>query len=181
MQRQVLRTLLDNYAVRFPAEADCIQRFRQFVDEHPDCFQRGLLSGHVTGSAWLLNRAGSHVLLTHHRKLNLWVQLGGHADGEADTLQVALNEAREESGIERLSILSRQIFDLDIHPIPAHGAEPAHFHYDVRFALQTIESDDFTLSPESKALEWVEIARLAEKTTEPSLLRMADKWLTTHN
>ncbi len=62
-------------------------------------------------------------------------------------------------------------------PIPARGAEPEHFHYDVRFALQTVDSDDYTLSAESKALEWVEISRLAEKTNETSMLRMAEKWL----
>ncbi|MCB1715726.1 MAG: NUDIX hydrolase [Candidatus Competibacteraceae bacterium] len=177
MHRQNLRNLLDDYAVRYPLESDCVQRFRLFLDSYADCFERSQLSGHVTGSAWLVNRAGTHVLLTHHRKLDLWVQLGGHADGDTDILRVALTEAQEESGIQTLQIVSPQIFDLDIHPIPARGAEPEHFHYDVRFALQTVDSDDYTLSAESKALEWVEITRLAEKTNETSMLRMAEKWL----
>ncbi|MEZ5594478.1 MAG: NUDIX hydrolase [Gammaproteobacteria bacterium] len=177
MHRQNLRDLLDDYAVRYPLESDCVQRFRRFLDAYADCFERSQLSGHVTGSAWLVNRAGTHVLLTHHRKLDLWVQLGDHADGDTDILRVALTEAREESGIQTLQVVSPQIFDLDIHPIPARGAEPEHFHYDVRFALQTVDSEDYTLSAESKALEWVEISRLAEKTNETSMLRMAEKWL----
>jgi len=177
MHRQAIRVLLDDYARRYPVEHDCVQRYQRFIETYPDCFERHQLSGHVTGSAWLVNQTGTHVLLTHHRKLNLWVQLGGHADGETDILAVALSEAREESGIQTLDFVSRQIFDLDIHLIPARGAEPEHFHYDARFALQTITSDQFQLSAESKALEWVEIQRLADKTTEPSMLRMANKWL----
>lgn len=177
MHRRNLHRLLDNYAVRYPLENDCVQRFRRFLDTYADCFERTQLSGHVTGSAWLVNRAGTHVLLTHHRKLDLWVQLGGHADGDTDILRVARTEAQEESGIQTLRTVSPQIFDLDIHAIPARGAEPEHFHYDVRFALQTVDSDDYTLSAESKALEWVEITRLAEKTNETSMLRMAEKWL----
>ena len=177
MLRQPLLDLLDDYAIRYPSELDCVQRYREFVSTQPDCFQRELLIGHVTGSAWLINRAGTHVLLTHHRKLDLWVQLGGHADGEPDIASVALTEAREESGIHALQLLSPKIFDLDIHSIPARGAEPEHLHYDARFALQAIDTDQFKLSAESKALEWVEITRLADKTTEPSMLRMAEKWL----
>jgi 8-oxo-dGTP pyrophosphatase MutT (NUDIX family) len=176
MPPQTILTLLDDYAQRYPAESECVQRFRQFVESYPDCFERSLLIGHVTGSAWLVNQAGTHVLLTHHRKLDLWVQLGGHADGESNIRAVALTEAHEESGIADLNFVSPQIFDLDIHTIPARGAEPEHAHYDVRFALQTVTSDQFQISAESKALEWVEISALADKTREPSMLRMAAKW-----
>ena len=178
MHRQTLQLLLERYARRHTDEQDCIERFRAFVETQPDCFQRSLSSGHITGAAWLVNRAGTHVLLTHHRKLNAWLQLGGHADGDHDIVNVALREAQEESGIDELYLLSPEIFDLDIHPIPARGAEPAHFHYDVRFAVRTVASDRFTVSAESKALEWVNIERIAEKTNEPTILRMADKWLT---
>ena len=117
-----------------------------------------------------------HVLLTHHRKLNRWLQLGGHADGQANILNVALREAREESGIAEVVPVSQAIFDLDIHRIPARGDEPAHDHFDVHFAVQTRTTDQYIVSDESYALCWVDIARLSDMTQESAMLRMPQKW-----
>lgn len=135
------------------------------------------MTGHVTGSAWLVNRPGTHVLLTHHRKLKRWLQLGGHADGEGDVLKVALTEAREESGLERLVAVAPALFDLDIHRIPEHGSEPAHYHYDARFALRSMDDSPYRISGESNQLAWAEIANLGAYTNEESMLKMARKWL----
>ncbi len=176
MHRQQILQLLNHYGDRNPDEQSTVSRYRAFVEAHDDCFHRTQLSGHVTGSAWLVNTAGSHVLLTHHRKLNLWVQLGGHADGDPDVLAVALREAIEESGISGVRSVSDQLFDIDIHSIPARGDEPEHFHYDARFAFQVVDTDQFIVSDESHALEWVAIDQLAQKTAEASMLRMAGKW-----
>ncbi len=177
MQRQPLLRLLAGYAARYPAEQACVSRFRAFVERHPDCFERSLPSGHVTGSAWLVDVTGTRVLLTHHRKLGIWVQLGGHADGNPDVRAVALAETREESGLADVALLEAGAFDIDIHRIPARGVEPEHEHYDVRFALQAIGSQQYRVSAESHDLAWVAIDRLNEYTDEVSMLRMADKWL----
>ncbi len=177
MHRRPLLRLLNDYRYRHPDEADVVQRFRTFVESHPDCFERRLTVGHVTGSAWLVDRAGTHVLLTHHRKLDLWIQLGGHADGNPDPLAVALEEAREESGLGDLEPMGEDVFDLAIHDIPAIGDEPAHQHYDVRFALRVTGSECYTVSRESHDLAWVEIARLGDYTREDSMMRLARKWL----
>ena len=146
MHRQAITQLLSDYGTRYPEEANTTTRYQQFVAQHEDCFERSQLAGHVTGSAWLVNRAGTHVLLTHHRKLNIWVQLGGHADGESDPLNVALRAAREESGIADITAVTDALFDIDIHRIPQRKSEPAHYHYDARFLLQTTESDSYSIS-----------------------------------
>lgn len=177
MHRRPLLALIDRYAQRFPAEAATVDRFRAFVAAEPDCFERSLLKGHLTGSAWILDRSGERTLLTHHRKLDAWLQLGGHADGLTDIAQVALNEAREESGIEQFEWVSEEIFDLDIHPIPARREVPEHFHYDVRFLLRVVESEAFSVSDESHDLAWVSAEDLPQYTTEPSMLRMRQRWL----
>lgn len=177
MHRKKLLELLTGYRRRYPDEIATIDRFSAFTESHCDCFERSLLQGHITGSAWLVDQNATHVLLTHHRKLDLWVQLGGHADGNPDIFEVALQEAREESGIEHIQPVTRDVFDIDIHRIPARPNEPEHFHYDVRFAFQTGDTDDFMVSDESHALEWIEITALQEKTAEESMLRMARKWL----
>lgn len=136
-----------------------------------------MLVGHFTGSAWLVSRDGQRVLLTHHRKLQRWLQLGGHADGDRDLARVALREAQEESGLADLDV-EPAIFDLDRHRIPARGDEPAHWHYDVRFVVHARGSEAFAVSAESLALAWCDIARLAgDPETDASVRRMAQKWL----
>ena len=94
--RQMLNQLIDRYEHRYPSEDAVIKRIRHFIQANPECFQRHLAAGHVTGSAWVLDAEGTAVLLTHHKKLNIWVQLGGHADGDSNIAEVAMREAREE-------------------------------------------------------------------------------------
>lgn len=175
MHRRPLLELLDGYAERHPEEHATSERFALFVRRHPRCFERDLWAGHVTGSAWLVDGSGRRVLLTHHRKLGRWMQLGGHSDGMADPLEVALREAREESGLE-VAPLSPRVFDLDIHEIPARRSEPPHWHFDVRFALQVVGSEAFRVSDESLDLAWVAIDEIEAYTDEESVLRMARKW-----
>ncbi|MCY4214264.1 MAG: NUDIX hydrolase [Gammaproteobacteria bacterium] len=180
MHRNKLIGDLEAYRVRNPGEAATADRFLDFVRSHKRCFHRDCLPGHVTASAWLIDPGGSRALLTHHRKLNRWLQPGGHCDGDSDTLRAAVREAAEESGLE-VETCSEVPLDIDIHAIPARKAgpgrkaEPAHFHYDVRYALRA-GSDDFTVGEESHALAWVSFADLTDYTREPSILRMLAKW-----
>jgi 8-oxo-dGTP pyrophosphatase MutT (NUDIX family) len=176
MHRKQILTLLDSYRQNHPEEAECVTRFLHFVKTHPDCFERSLAVGHITGSAWLVNHDGTHTLLTHHRKINQWLQLGGHADGNPNVLEVAMKEAMEESGLTEIRPVSSEIFDLDIHCIEAIGREPVHYHYDVRFALQVVGSEDYAVSHESHALRWVSIDALESVTQEKAMFRMAQKW-----
>jgi 8-oxo-dGTP pyrophosphatase MutT (NUDIX family) len=171
----VLRQLLD-YRRRFPLESATIDRFEAFVKCEPRCFQRNCWAGHVTGSAWIISLEQTHVLLTHHRKLNRWLQLGGHSDGDSNPLRVACREAVEESGLV-VEPVCDALFDVDIHLIPARQNDPAHHHFDARYALRAVGSDAFRVSDESHALRWVKIDEMDVFTTEPSMLRMARKWL----
>lgn len=180
MHRFHLLQALAQYSRRYPEESTCIKRFASFVQTYADCFERSLLLGHVTGSAWLVNESGTHVLLTHHRKLNIWVQLGGHADGDTDIQSVARREAQEESGLVRMESVTDAIFDVDIHTIPARGLEPAHAHYDVRYAFRAVGSDHFTVSEESHALAWIGVEQIVAYTSEASMCRMARKWIQTY-
>lgn len=165
------------YALRHPTERAIAELFCDFAATYVDAAERRLAIGHLTGSAWLVSADGARVLLTHHRKLNRWLQLGGHADGDADLARVALREAEEESGLRDLAVVP-EIFDLDRHEIPARTNEPAHWHYDVRYVVRTFGSEDFTVSDESHALAWCNIAALAaDEAADESLRRMACKWL----
>ena len=167
MHREPLLALLADYTRRFPAEAAVAARFTEFVRAHPDCFERTCVPGHVTGSAWIVSHDRREFLLTHHRKLGRWLQLGGHADGDPDVARVALRVATEESGIAGLELAGVRgdpaivpidptivPIDLDAHVIPARGAEPAHVHYDVRFLVVSPPGARITVSDESLALRW---------------------------
>ena len=151
--------------------------FCEFASAHTTAAERSLRIGHLTGSAWLTSADGRRVLLTHHRKLDRWLQLGGHADGDVDLARVTLREAEEESGLPGL-VVEPEIFDLDRHEIPARGSEAAHWHYDVRYVVRAMAGEAFIVSDESHALAWCDIAALAaDETADESLRRMARKWL----
>jgi len=175
MHRRKLFSLLDRYAQSHRDEADNTRRFIDFVVAHQRCFDNDLWAGHVTGSAWLTDTSGMRVLLTHHRKLGRWFQLGGHSDGDPDIVAVATREAEEESGLE-VTLLDDGIFDLDIHGIPARKNDPAHFHFDVRFLFQA-KADAFRISAESNELSWVPVVDIARYSDDASMLRMQKKWL----
>lgn len=115
--------------------------------------------------------------MTHHRKLDRWLQLGGHADGDRDLPAVALREAEEESGLSDLRVLP-EVFDLDRHWIPERGDVPGHWHYDVRYVVRCDGTEDFVVSDESHDLAWRAIAGLLDDAQiDPSIRRMASKWV----
>jgi 8-oxo-dGTP pyrophosphatase MutT (NUDIX family) len=158
-------------------ESAALEQTIAFVEAHPDCLLRSCAPGHLTGSAWIVSADRTRTLLTHHRKLGKWLQLGGHADGDPDLLQVALREAREESGLLRLSAVSPWIFDVDRHWIPERAGEAAHWHHDLRFMIEADPAEPLTLTCESKALSWVEIAGVCALNPEESMARMVRKTL----
>lgn len=166
-----------DYARRWPEEAGMAAWFQALLEDAADPFVRERLAGHFTASAWLVDAGGTRTLLTHHRKLGLWLQPGGHADGDRDLARSALREAKEESGLPGLRV-GPLIFDLDRHRIPEHKGVPEHWHYDVRFVVSAGDDETFVVSDESHALAWREIGDVAaDDSMDASLRRMARKWL----
>ena len=198
-QREWRRLAVEADAPYFEAEeAPVLDRFRSFIAATPDCCERDSPLGHLTGSALVITPDLNQVLLTLHRKLGKWLQLGGHADGSPQLHEVAMREANEESGLESLYFLPYERvlwasqtsgpgmqlglpmpFDFDAHAIPARPGEPAHVHYDVRFLIVANHLDPLVISEESRDLRWfaVEAARQAsqERSMERQFLKLA--WL----
>ena len=170
-----LKQLLKIYIQKNPYEVNAMKMLN-FFDNHDGCFEKDNLPGHFTGSAWVISPDKNKILMTHHKKLNMWLQLGGHADGEKDLKSVALKEAKEESGFNNFSILSEEIFDLDIHKIESMNEEPEHLHYDVRFLLEADPNEqDIIISEESHDVKWIHLDDVLEYNSEKSISRMVKK------
>ncbi len=171
--------MLARYEVRHPEEAPTVGRVRRLVEGHRDCLERTCWPGHITASTWIVSADRQRFLLTQHRKLGRWLQLGGHVDGDPDVAGAALREAREESGMQRFrwGLVDGGLLpvDIDVHRIPAIGAEPAHEHHDVRFLLVAEAGQDLLRSEESTDLAWFAAERLDEVATEESLHRLGRK------
>jgi 8-oxo-dGTP pyrophosphatase MutT (NUDIX family) len=160
------RSLLSALRAHSPADEE-EERDRllliELVSRVPRCFDRGTFApGHVTGSAFVVCRQTRRVLLHHHRRLDRWLQVGGHDDGEHDPKRTALREAREETGLFDLKLLTPEILDVDVHVIPPSRGEPEHRHHDVRYALVTEEPESIQRQDtESLALAWFELDEAA--------------------
>jgi len=175
VHRNQLLQQLTSYTTDDSTEQLFITQFLELL-AHPDAYQRFHLPGHITGSAWVSDPKGGQILLTHHAKLNKWLQPGGHADGDEDVIGVATRELREETGLSAHTLVSDQIFDIDIHVIPARGDMPQHLHFDIRFWFFAEPTLALSVTEESHALSWVKRADLASISRgNESMLRMAQK------
>ncbi|HQR47616.1 MAG TPA: NUDIX domain-containing protein [Thermoanaerobaculia bacterium] len=139
------------------------------VENEPACFARTTWRpGHVTGSAFIVRTDVPQVLLHHHRRLDAWLQMGGHDDGEHDPAATALREGAEESGLPDLAFLSPGILDLDVHEIPERPGQPAHRHHDVRYALVTRLPEAICRdASESLDLRWFPFGEAERLMAEP--------------
>ncbi len=168
----IARALLKRYEARDAAQAAFRDEMLAFIDAHPeDAHKRTCLTGHLTAACFLLDHAEERALLTHHAKLERWLQLGGHTDGDANLPAAAWREGTEESGIDGI-VLDPTPFDLDIHSIPARGDEPEHLHLDVRFLARAPLGASEVVSEESIELGWFRPDELTGLNTDPSVVRL---------
>jgi 8-oxo-dGTP pyrophosphatase MutT (NUDIX family) len=156
-------------------EKEMVEKVISLIENTPDCFQNNSFPAHMTASAWIIDNNHTHLLFTHHRKLNKWLQLGGHADGEENLVNAATREAMEESGLKSVRLAAPGIFDVDIHEIPARKDIPAHYHYDVRYLFTADKDEPLIVSDESHDLKWLNINDITQYNGDKSILRMLKK------
>lgn len=189
MHRYDLLQTLDRYLAIYPHEQATVTRIVQLVEGRADCFERTCRPGHITGAAWVVSADQRQVALVHHRKLDRWLQPGGHADGDGDVVNVAWREATEELGLAHLTVVETGgtlvPLDVDVHDIPARYdaqgnlVEDAHQHYDIRF-LFIAGDQSLEVSDESHDVQWFDEAGVRSLTDERSVLRLMEKavrWL----
>ena len=131
----------------------------EYLDRNPDAFLRSNLIAHMTASAWVVNRERNKVLMVYHKIYDSWSWTGGHADGDEDLLSVALREVREETGVEHVRPVSRQIYSLEVLTVDGHekhGAYvPSHLHLNLTYLLEADERDSLHIcEAENSGVRW---------------------------
>jgi 8-oxo-dGTP pyrophosphatase MutT (NUDIX family) len=154
-------------------ERSSLARVRNFVSRSPAAFSRANPEGHITASAVITRPEDAAFLLVWHRKLARWLQPGGHMEpSDASVFATARREAQEETGIEDFAFpIGDRILDVDVHAIPAHGPDSAHFHYDIRY-LFTVEEPTPPLLDETT---WFSLPQALAAGVDESLTRALRK------
>ncbi|MEU0250790.1 NUDIX hydrolase [Streptomyces sp. NPDC006235] len=146
------------------------QAYVDHLAEHQDGLWKACPAGHITASALVIDPEAGRVLLTLHRKLRMWLQMGGHCEpGDSSLAAAALREATEESGVSGLSLLPGGPVRLDRHPIPP----PCHCHFDVQYAVLAPPDAAHAISDESLDVRWFGYDEVAEVADE-SVVRLLE-------
>ena len=170
---QELRTLLP----ADPTEGRHQQEIVELLERSSDPFCRnGFDPGHITAGCFIIDSARRRILLHFHRRLQRWLQMGGHVDPGETAVAAALREGAEESGLSDLTLVSAAPIDVDVHAIPAGKGEPAHHHFDVRYLASTRQPQAIALQPgESENLAWVDLPTAIELMNEEASRRVIAK------
>lgn len=182
MEKHPLLDLLQDYKTSFSEEIEFQKQIIEFLEQNDDFALRSNLTGQITGSAWIVNKEHTKVLLIHHKKIGKWLQIGGHIEDTDQTIEeTILREVKEESGLKGLKLLSSSIYDIDIHTISQKKEIAEHLHFDIRLIVEADENE--TLTPQDDEIldiKWCsinEVQNLAESTISinQSMKRMVDK------
>ena len=152
------------------------------VEQFPDVLERSCELAHLTASCWIVNPDRSRVLMAYHNLYRSWSWLGGHADGDADLLAVALREAQEESGAAHVQPVSTEIFSVEVLNVEAHHRRgvyvPSHLHLNVTYLLEDDDSDRLRAKPdENSAVRWFSADEVLSAVSEPCMLPIYGKLL----
>ncbi len=144
-----------------------------YLQKKPGALRRTDEIAHLTASAWAVNAARDRVLMVFHKLYGSWSWIGGHADGDADLLAVALRETREETGVEHLRPVSEEIFSLEVLTVAGHEKRgvyvPGHLHLNLTYLIECDEADALRVcEAENSGVRWF--------TPEEAFAASAEPW-----
>lgn len=143
-----------------------------FVEQNPDCLTRGNEIAHLTASAWVVNPERTKVLMAYHKIYDSWAWLGGHADGNADLLEVAMKEACEEAGLKKVRPVTPEIFSLETLTVDGHVKRgqwvPSHLHLNLTYLLEATEEEMLAVNEEENSgVAWFTFEEALKASKEP--------------
>ena len=144
----------------------------KLLETQPDILDRSNQVAHFSASAWVLNQNHTKILMIYHNIYHSWSWTGGHADGEADLLQVAVREVQEETGVQNIKVLSEDIFSLEILTVDGHEKRgkyvPSHLHLNVTYLLEADSEEHVSVKEdENSGVAWFSPEEALKKSTEP--------------
>jgi 8-oxo-dGTP pyrophosphatase MutT (NUDIX family) len=169
LHKSATRTLTEWTAPAGDGQEELRHDYLSYLRAHEDAMWKSCSDGHLTASALVVDPPAGRVLLTLHRKLRMWLQMGGHCEPEDTTLAgAALREAQEESGIDGLTLLPGGPLRLDRH------LTPCTWHLDVQYAALAPEGALEKVSEESLELRWYGYDEVAAAADE-SVVRLMER------
>lgn len=158
---------------------------KEVVLDYIDQFYENILTrenkiAHMTSSGLILNKSLDKILMIHHKIYNTWAWTGGHADGMSDMLDVALKEAKEETGVCNIEPLTKSLISIDIIPVFGHIKRgkyvSSHLHLNTSFALIADEKEKLVINEEeTNGVRWIEINKLDKYSNESYLINIYNK------
>ena len=135
----------------------------QCMEDYDDVLTRENLLAHFTASCWIVNKERTKVLMAYHNIMDSWAWTGGHADGEADLLAVALKEVREETGLKNIQPVSKEFYSIEVLPVQPHYKRGkfvnAHVHLNVSYLIEADETEKIRVKEdENSAVRWMDLA-----------------------
>lgn len=182
MNRQDLINQLQSYQSFNEQEEADRQVMLELLQTSDNIFYRTNLLAHFTASAWVINKAHTHVLMAFHNIYQTYAWLGGHADGEEDLLSVALREVKEESGIHTVKPITEGIYSLETIEVNGHEKKgkyvPSHLHLNVTYLLEADDTESLHIKQdENSAVSWFPIDQVLDVVDEPWMVERIYKKL----
>ena len=163
---------IKNYEPLNEQEARDKEVMLKYILNNENCLMRENLIAHFTVSLWTVNQARTKTLMVYHNIYQSWSWIGGHADGIEDLCSVAMRELQEETGVSNASLVSRDIFSLEILTVDGHIKKgvyvPSHLHLNVTYLAEADENEKLVVNEEeNQAVKWWTFEEALKASTEP--------------
>lgn len=173
---------IENYIPVNEQEENDKKVMLDYMKHNPDYLTRENKVAHFTTSIWTVNRERTKTLMVYHNIYDSWSWIGGHADGEEDLAKVALRELEEETGVENATLVSKDIFSLEILTVDGHMKKgryiPSHLHFNVTFLAEADETQMLVVNEEeNKGVKWFSFEDALKVSSEPWMVERVYKKL----
>ena len=176
----MLKEMLEKYEPYNEQEQRDKEAMLRHMSLSKDYLTREDTTAHFSASNWIVNKERTKILMIYHNIYKSWAWVGGHADGDADLLHVALKEAEEETGLKNLKLLDKSLASLEIVSVDGHVKRgkyvPTHVHLNCTVLIEADENEPIRIKEdENSGVKWIDINEAPIITSEPKMAAIYQK------